>query len=98
MRKGVLNKRDTPEFKRLVVETMIQEKLSDRETARRFEINDRTRITDRERIYLTEGAEGLAIERRGRGSTGRPKKLQPKEVEEDLLGLTHCFPDGDVLQ
>ena len=98
MRKGVLNKRDTPEFKRLVVETMIQEKLSDRETARRFEINDRTRIADWERIYLTEGAEGLAIERRGRGSTGRPKKLLPKEVEEDLLGLAHCFPDGYVLQ
>ena len=98
MRKGVLNKRDTPEFKRLAVETMIQEKLSDRETARRFEINGRTRITDWERIYLTEGAEGLATERRGRGSTGRPKKLLPKEVEEDLLGLAHCFPDGYVLQ
>ena len=98
MRKGVLNKRDTPEFKRLAVETMIQEKLSDRETALRFEINGRTRITDWERIYLTEGAEGLATERRGRGSTGRPKKLLPKEVEEDLLGLTHCFPDGYVLQ
>ena len=97
MRKGVPNKRDTPEFKRLVAETMIQEKLSDRKTVRRFEINDRTRITDWERIYLAEGAEGLAIERRGRGSTGRPKKL-PKEVEEDLLGLTHCFPDGYVLQ
>ena len=37
-----------------------------------------------ERIYLTEGLEGLALERRGRGSTGRAKKL-PKEVEEDLL-------------
>ena len=97
MRKGVPNKRDTPEFKRLVAETMIQEKLSDRKTVRRFEINDRTRITDWERIYLAEGAEGLAIERRGRGSTGRPKKL-PKEVEEDLLGLAHCFPDGYVLQ
>ena len=28
--------------------------------------------------------EGLALESRGRGSTGRQKKL-PKEVEEDLL-------------
>ena len=84
MPKGVPNKRYTPEFKRLGVETMIQEKLSYRETARRFEINDRTRITDWERIYLAEGPEGLAIERRGRGSTGRPKKL-PKAVEEDLL-------------
>ena len=37
-----------------------------------------------ERIYLTEGSEGFAIERRGRGSTGRPKKM-PKKVEEALL-------------
>ena len=37
-----------------------------------------------ERIYLEEGSEGLAIERRGRSSTGRPRKLS-KEVEEDLL-------------
>lgn len=37
-----------------------------------------------ERIYLEEGSEGLAIERRGRKSTGRPMKLQ-KEVEEDLI-------------
>ena len=34
--------------------------------------------------YLAEGPEGLAIERRGRGSTGRPAKF-PKEVEDDLL-------------
>ena len=37
-----------------------------------------------ERIYLEEGPEGLYIERRGRKSTGRPKKLKP-EVEEDLI-------------
>jgi hypothetical protein len=37
-----------------------------------------------ERIYLTEGPEGFNIERRGRGSKGRPTKL-PKEVEEELL-------------
>ena len=35
-------------------------------------------------IYLSEGPDGFAIERRGRGSAGRPRKL-PKEVEEDLL-------------
>ncbi|MFQ9799896.1 MAG: transposase [Clostridia bacterium] len=44
------NKRYTPEFKRMVIETMMEEELSYRETARRFEINDRTRITDWERI------------------------------------------------
>ena len=37
-----------------------------------------------ERIYLEEGAEGLMKERRGRGSKGRPPKLD-KKVEEDLI-------------
>ena len=84
MPKGVANKRYTPEFKKLVVETMMKEKMSYSETARQFEIGDHHRIQDWERIYLTEGPEGFAIERRGRSSNGRPKKL-PKEVEEDLL-------------
>ena len=84
MPKGITNKRYTPEFKKLVVETMQEEKLSYSETCRRFEVNSRDQIKSWERIYLTEGPEGLAIERRGRGSAGRPKKL-PKAVEEDLL-------------
>ena len=84
MPKGIPNKRYTPELKKLVVETMQEEKLSYSETCRRFEVNSRDQIRSWERIYLTEGPEGLAIERRGRGSTGRPKKL-PKAVEEDLL-------------
>ena len=85
MPKGVPNKRYTPEFKKLVVETMMKEKLSYRETARRFEVNSHYRIQDLERIYLEEGPEGFAIERRGRGSKGRPPKQLPKQVEEDLL-------------
>ena len=85
MPKGVPNKRYTPEFKKLVVETMQQEKLSYRETARQFEINDDKRVAAWERIYLTEGPKGFAIERRGRGSKGRPSKQLSKEVEEDLL-------------
>lgn len=84
MPKGVPNKRYTPEFKKLVIETMWEERLSYSETARSFEVNDHHRIQDWERIYLTEGPEGFTVERRGRGSTGRPKQL-PKEVEEDLL-------------
>lgn len=84
MPKGIPNKRYTAEFKKHVVETMQQEKLSYSETARQFEINDHKRIMAWERIYLTEGPEGFSIERRGRGSTGRPRKLS-KEVEEDLL-------------
>ena len=85
MPKGVPNKRYTPEFKKLVVETMQEEKLSYSETCRRFEVNSRDRIKSWERIYLEEGAEGLAIERRGRCSKGRPPKQLPKQVEEDLL-------------
>ena len=83
MPKGVPNKRYTPEFKKMVIETMIEEKLSYKETARRFETDDK-RIAAWERIYLEEGPEGFSVERRGRGSKGRPRKL-PKEVEEDLL-------------
>ena len=83
MPKGVPNKRYTPEFKKMVVETMQKERLSNREAERRFGLPNK-RAADWERIYLTEGAEGFSVERRGRSSTGRPKKL-PKAVEEDLL-------------
>ena len=83
MSKRVPNKKYTPEFKKLVVETMLKGKLGYSETAERFEIRHK-RVQDWERIYLEEGPEGLAIEHRGRGSTGRPKKL-PKAVEEYLL-------------
>ena len=84
MPKGIPNKRYTPEFKKLVIETMMAEKLSYRETARRFEVSSDTRVREWERIYLTEGPEGFTVERRGRGSKGRPKKL-PTAVEVDLL-------------
>ena len=99
MPKGIPNKRYTPEFKKLVIETMLEEKLSYSEvietmleeklsyseTVRRFDISDHHRIQNWERIYLTEGAEGLAVERRGRKHKGNPKKQLPKQVEEDLL-------------
>ena len=84
MAKGIPNKRYTPEFKKMVIETMLAEKLSYRETARRFDVSCDKRIKDWERIYLTEGAEGFTLERRGRGSKGRARQL-PKVVEEDLL-------------
>ena len=84
MPKGVPNKRYTGEFKQMVVETMMREKLSYREAARQFEIQDHNRVASWERVYLMEGAEGLYIERRGRSSKGRPQQF-PKEVEEDLL-------------
>ena len=62
---------------------MQNEHLSYCETADRFGLRHK-RVQDWERIYLTEGVEGLYIERRGRASSGRPRKL-PVEVEEDLL-------------
>ena len=83
MPKGQPNKRYTPEFKIKVVETMHREKLSYCETARQFDIPN-SRVTAWERIYLEEGPEGLAVERRGRKSTGQPAKLS-KSVEEDLI-------------
>ena len=85
MPKGVPNKRYTPEFKKMVIETMQQEKLSYSETSRRFEVNDHKRIMAWERIYLTEGPEGFAVERRGRSRKGDPCKALKPEVEEDLL-------------
>ena len=81
MPKGVPNKRYTPEFKKTVVETMKKEHLSIYAAMQEFGINDHKIIERWERIYLEEGPEGLAIERRGRSSKGRP----PKQVEEDLL-------------
>ena len=64
---------------------MQEEKLSYSETCRRFEVSSRDRIKSWERIYLEEGPEGFAVERRGRSSKGRPPKQLPKQVEEDLL-------------
>lgn len=90
MPKGKSNKRYTLEFKVMVVETMHKENLSYSETARKFKVPSKTQITSWERIYLTEGPEGLAVERRGRASAasgtqkGLPPKLQ-KQVEEDLI-------------
>ena len=65
----------------MVVETMENEHLGVHATMQEFGINDHKIIERWERIYLEEGAEGLAVERRGRGSKGH----LPKQVEEDLL-------------
>ena len=84
MPKGKPNKRYTPEFKQLVVETMREERLCMSETMRRFKINDHGIIERWERICLEEGPEGLAIERRGRKISSRSARLS-KAVEEDLI-------------
>ena len=68
----------------MVVETMEKEHLSIHATMQEFGINDHKIIERWEQIYLSEGPEGLAIERRGHSSKGRPRKLS-KETEEDLI-------------
>ena len=83
MPKGVPKPEYTGEFKQMVVETMRKEKLSQYQVSDRFLVS-RHAVQQWERIYLEEGPEGLYIERRGRKSTGRPKKLKA-EVEEDLI-------------
>ena len=62
----------------------MQDGLSYEEAAKLYEVHGHGRIQSWERIYLEEGPEGLAVERRGRRSAGSPKKL-PSKVEEDLL-------------
>ena len=81
--KGKPNNKYTPEYKIMVVEKMRNEGLGHKEAEREFGL-PHGRAAAWERIYLEEGAEGLRIERRGRKSTGRPKKLKA-DVEEDLI-------------
>lgn len=84
MPKGVPNKKYSAEFKQKVVETLRKEHLSYQEAKRQFGIGDHHIIQRWERIYLEEGPEGLAVERRGSASGGRPHKLG-KQVEADLI-------------
>ena len=61
MPKGIPNKRYTSEFKKQVVEAVIQDGLSYQEAARIYEVQGHDRIQSWERIYLEEGPEGLAV-------------------------------------
>ena len=77
-------------FKVEAVETMRNENLSYKETARRFGLRSDTQIKQWERIYLEEGKEALLLERRGRAcaASGTQKGRKPKldkQVEEDLI-------------
>lgn len=83
MLKGVPNKRYTPEFKKLVIETMYQEHLSCSEVGRQFNVAQQ-RVCDWEKDLFNRGVGRFFIERRGRGIKGRPWQF-PKKVEEDLL-------------
>jgi len=71
-------------FKQTVVEDIRKNRLSYREAMKKYRIGGKMSIQKWERIYLEEGPEGLSIERRGRGSPGRPPKLD-KHVEKDLI-------------
>ena len=87
MPKGIPNKGYTAELKKQVGEAVMQDGLSDQETARIYEVQGHGRIQRWERIDLKEGPEGLALKRKGRSS--RPKKL-PSKVEEDLPKCSGC--------
>ena len=91
-KKGQTFKKYNAEFKLCVILDMREHGLSYHETVRKYELGDnqfggaRQMLQRWERIYLTEGAEGFMVERRGRGSKGRPrKKPLPPEAESDLL-------------
>lgn len=58
MPKGMPNKKFTVEFKKIVVETLLEEKMSYSEAERQVGVV-RSRMTAWERIYLTECSEGL---------------------------------------
>jgi transposase-like protein len=91
-KKGTKNKVYDLEFKLNVVERMLKEKLSYRETIRLFDLGKQgcggsfAMLQRWERAYLEEGVEGLMKERRGKNNpkAGRPPKLD-KAVEEDLI-------------
>ena len=86
------NKVYSGEFKIGVIMDMRENYLSHRETVRKYwNTQNRTEedkylhtLRNWERIYLEEGVKGLMKERRGKGSKGRPPKLD-KEREEDLI-------------
>ena len=92
MSRKKFNTKYSPEFKISVIMDMRENHLGYCETVRKYGLGS-TRsggaidtLHRWERIYLEEGAAGLMVERRGRKSTGRPrKKPLDKSVEEDLI-------------
>lgn len=99
-RKKKFNTKYSPEFKLSVILDMREHGLGYGEVVRKYwgvdtykeSDNHRSQVRLWERIYLEEGAEGLAVERRGRSTKmdnpnkGRPrKKPLDKEIENDLI-------------
>ena len=88
------NTKYSPEFKIAVIMDMRENHMTYSDTVRKYwgveTKTDCSRFRSRlrlwERIYLEEGAAGFMTERRGRKSTGRPrKKPLDKEIENDLI-------------
>ena len=93
-KKGTKNKNYSAEFKISVIMDMRENHMTYSDTVRKYwgveTKTDCSRFRSRlrlwERIYLEEGAAGFMTERRGRKSTGRPRKQSlDKSVEEDLI-------------
>lgn len=95
-REKEFNTKYSPEFKIAVIMDMRKNRLSYRETMRKYfphlEQKNYKFLKVWERIYLEEGAFGLTVERRGRTrkvdnpKKGRPrKKPLDKEIENDLI-------------
>ena len=93
-KKGTKNKNYSPEFKISVILDMRNNHLSYSETVRKYwgtqtkaeTANYRFTLRNWERIYLEEGEIGFMEEKRGRKSTGRPrKKPLDKEIKKDLV-------------
>ena len=91
-REKKFNTKYSPEFKLSVILDMREHNLGYKETARKYGLVKQSfggalmTLHRWECIYLEEGAEGFMVERRGRGSKGRPrKKPLPTEVENDLI-------------
>ena len=91
-REKEFNTKYSGEFKISVIMDMRENHLGYCETVRKYGLGSTqsggaiNTLHRWERIYLEEGATGLMTERRGRKSTGRPrKKPLDKCVEEDLI-------------
>ena len=85
MPKGIPNKRYTPEFKKQVVEAVIQDGLSYQEAARIYEVQGHGCIQSWERIYLEEGPEGLAVERLHVKRLAAGQGMRRRQRKEEML-------------
>ena len=74
---------------------MLAKMLSYNETAKRFKVSNGHRIRDCKRIYQTEGAKGLAIERRGRNPKDRTQELANNAQQELLAALQRLRAENE---